>query len=107
MRRRDFIILLAGAMGGWPSALRAQQRAMPLIGFLWSSPGPWTPFVAAFREVLSETGYVEGQNLAVEYRWTEGHVGSPRHLPSRRTRILAHRGRCASRSRAASRSSVP
>jgi putative ABC transport system substrate-binding protein len=47
---------------------------MPLIGFLWSSPGPWTPFVAAFREGLSETGYVEGQNLAVEYRWTEGHV---------------------------------
>jgi putative tryptophan/tyrosine transport system substrate-binding protein len=53
--------------------VRAQQRAMPVIGFLWGSPGPWTPFFAAFREGLSETGYVEGQNLAVEYRWTEGH----------------------------------
>jgi putative tryptophan/tyrosine transport system substrate-binding protein len=66
LRRRDFIILLAGAMGGWPSALRAQQKAMPVIGFLWGSPGPWIPFVAAFRGGLSETGYVEDQNVAVE-----------------------------------------
>jgi putative tryptophan/tyrosine transport system substrate-binding protein len=58
-------------MGGWPSALRAQQRAMPMIGYLGTtSPGPSE---AAFRQGLSETGYVEGQNVAIEYRWAEGH----------------------------------
>jgi len=73
MRRRDFTVLLAGAMGGWSSAVRAQQTAMPVIGFLSSgSPGSSTSPLAAFRQGLSEAGYVEGQNLAVEYRWAEG-----------------------------------
>ena len=71
MKRRDFIILLAGAMGGWASALRAQQKTMPVIGFLGST-SRGAPFVAAFLEGLAETGYVEGQNAAIEYRWAEG-----------------------------------
>jgi putative tryptophan/tyrosine transport system substrate-binding protein len=71
MRRRDFVILLAGAMGGRPSAVRAQQKAMPVIGFLGSTQRG-APFVAAFLEGLAETGYVEGQNAAIEYRWAEG-----------------------------------
>src|SRR6266853_1619221 len=74
MRRRDFIILLAGAMGGWSSAVRAQQKAMPVVGFLSNtSAGPFASSLAAFHQGLSETGYVEGQNVAIEYRSAEGH----------------------------------
>jgi len=73
MRRRDFIILLAGAMGGCPSAARAQQKAMPVIGYLQSgAPGPSASYLAALRRGLGEAGYLEEQNVAIEYRWAEG-----------------------------------
>ncbi|HEX3521742.1 MAG TPA: ABC transporter substrate-binding protein [Stellaceae bacterium] len=72
MRRRELLVLLLGTAVTTARAVRAQQNAIPVIGFLHSgSPGPSTPNVAAFRQGLSETGYVEGQNVAIEYRWAE------------------------------------
>ncbi len=73
MRRRELMLFLGGAMTA-ARALRAQQKAVPVIGFLnTASPGPYESRLAAFHQGLSETGYVEGQNVAIEYRWAEGH----------------------------------
>ena len=97
IRRRQFITLLGGAACALPLAARAQQPILPVIGFLRSTAATGSePLVRAFRQGLNEAGFVEGQNVAVEYRWADDHVdripGMTAELVSRRAAVIVANG---------------
>ena len=97
LKRREFITLLGGAAAAWPLAARAQQSTLPVIGFLSiASPEAWIDYVAAFKQGLAQAGFIEGRNVAIEYRWARGDYSRlpalANELVSRRVSVLATYG---------------
>jgi putative tryptophan/tyrosine transport system substrate-binding protein len=112
MRRRDLIALLGGAAALWPAVARAQHKPMPVIGYLvGTSPRGYEPFLDAFRHGLNESGFVEGRNVAIEYRWADGDydrlAGLAADLVSRNVDLIATAGGVAARTARKATSTVP